>query len=150
MMKKIVAFTIAICIMTALLSGCSEHNSQNDPSFAIVTLGADSVYVGNHHIMIPADIDVGLIADIDIMYMGTLYDVLNLGMWACQAEIQQHILFPIDNISTFLVFGFLTDSNEFLGHSVTHSPVYNAHTLECYEMRLVEIICTNVKGRDTI
>ena len=144
MMKKFIALIIAICIMTALLSSCAEHNNQNDPSFAIVILGADSVYVGNHHIMIPAGIDAELIANIDIMYMGTLYDVLNLGVWTCQTEIQRHILFPIDNVSTFLVFGFLTDSNEFLGYSVTQSPVYNANTVECYEMRFIEIICANI------
>ena len=133
-MKKL----FLLLLLAGLLTACT---AQEAPTFAIVTLGADSVYVGNHGVMVPDNIDAELIADINIVYMGTLYDVLSLGFWNCKTEIENlmGLWFPwTDDICTFLVFEFVSRANEHLGHSITHSPIWNAHTHECYEIDFIE------------
>ena len=154
-MKKrrwVIVCICAACVMAVLLSGCSElsgvYASQNELSFAIVNLEADNVGVGNHHIMIPDNIDARLISDINIVYMGDLHDVLNQGLWECRVEIEYLMHFLaidisalIDDISEFLVFEFLSSCEEILGHSISHSPIHNSHvaTLECFNIDLTEI-----------
>ena len=103
-----------LLILAGILTACA---AQESPSFAIVTLGANSVYVGNHGIMIPNNIDADSIADINIIYMGALYDVMNLGFWNCKTEIEKlmWLWLPwIDDICTFLVFEFYQVPMNFL------------------------------------
>ena len=120
----------------------------NERHFAIVNLGADSVYVAYHGIMVPDNIDTELIANINAIYMGTLYDVLNLGLWNCETEFEKKFMwfgFPsIDDIRTFLVVEFLSSDNELLGHSITNSPIGNANTHECYKIEFTGIEIVNV------
>lgn len=125
----------AIELLTKNAPNLYEH------SFAVVNLGADSVYVGNHHILIPHNIDVGLIANVNIIYMGALHDVLSLGFWNCKTEIEKlmRLWLPIDSICTFLVFEFLSSAEELIGHSISISPIWNANTHECYAIEFVEI-----------
>lgn len=137
---------LLLLLLFASLTGCSggieaaaESLNQNEHSYAIVNLGADNVYVGNHHITIPADIDAGLISDIDVIYMGALHDVLNRGFWNCETEFEMLLFIDIDDISEFIVLELLSSSNELLGHSISHSPVDNANTHECYEIEFIEI-----------
>ena len=107
--------------------------------YAFVDIGADSVYVGHHAIRIPNDIDAELISDVSVIYMGALHDVLNKGFWSCITEVKELMRHPIDDVSKLVVFEFLSGSNEFLGHGVSHSPVFNADTHECYEIKFIGI-----------
>lgn len=163
MKTKTVPFLFVVMLFAIILAGCSADNlhyddrayhsgymnvGANEQHFAIVNLGADNVYVGNFGIKIPENIDANLISNVNAIYMGDLHDVLNLGFWNCETEIEKKLMwfgFPsVNDIRAFLVFELLSSDNELLGHSITNSPIWNANTHECYEIEFIEIETVNV------
>ena len=143
-MKKLFLLLLFAFIFTA----CTSYEAATEESLiqgeyqAVAILGADNVYVGNFHIKIPGNIDSSLISDVRIIYMGTLNDVIKQGFWKCKSEIVSLMWYPLDDIPAFLVFEFLSNSDEVLGHSVMHSPIADIHvdTHECYSIALTGIM----------
>lgn len=121
--------------------GCSNSNSTVAESWtcayqyrqiALITLGADNVFVSGLGVKLPADILPDNIYDIHVKHMGDIDSVMALAIWDSAEEAEKLLFSGIGTIPIFLVLELSDSDGNVLGHSLTNSPIYNAITHECY------------------
>jgi len=115
-----------------------------------LTLGADNVFVGGFTIKLPEDILPNDIYDVSAKHMGNMDSVMALAIWDSASEVEKLLFTSLDNYSILLVLKLTNLDGKVIGHSITHSPIYNALTHECYSVELEGIVWERIWSPDIL
>ena len=130
------AYTLVIDCTTEIAVTESWNCAYRYRQVLSLTLGADNVFVAGFAVKFPEDILPNNIYDITVKHMGNIDSIMALAIWDSITEAEALLFSSIHNAPILLVLELIDINGNIIGHSLTHSPIYNAITHECYSVEL--------------
>lgn len=133
---------LLVSSLLLILSACSQNDEycfakQYVMRGVLVDIGADGVYIGDFFIGTPTVADSEPVSQVHVVHLGNLADDALDNFILCPKQVQT-VASSIEGTDDprIVVFSLISKAGTTLGHSISHNPVWNARSSECYTVHL--------------